>query len=359
MLYALYGIIFIIGLILVWLVFDLKKKLENNQNSEARTAVIMEKLDTLKDQNEKLRDVVDSNLKDTHEETRDQYGKSMELIRKVTEKLTDLDKTNQQVVNFSSQLQNLQDILKNPKQRGVFGEYYLETLLKNAFNPKQYQMQYSLGKDEKNGRELIVDAMLFVGDKMIPIDSKFSLENYNRISEESDSARREQLEKDFKQDLKNRIDETSKYIQPAKGTMDYAFMFIPAEGIYYDLLINKIGAVRVNTRDLIDYAINEKKVHIVSPTTFYVTLQSLFQGMRAYQIQESTKEIIKNVVLLGKHLNSYDDYFKKLGGHLATTVNAYNHAHKELVKIDKDIIKIAGDESSSIKTLILEKPNTE
>ncbi|MDZ4231676.1 MAG: DNA recombination protein RmuC, partial [Candidatus Pacearchaeota archaeon] len=250
------------------------------------------------------------------------------------------------------QLRSLQDTLQNPKQRGVFGEYYLETLLKNAFHPKQYAMQYKFPDGE------IVDAVLFMGDKMIPIDSKFSLENYNRLSEEQDSNRRAELEKMFLSDLKNRIEETSKYIRPQNGTTEYAFMFIPAEGIYYDLLVNKVGAVKSNTRDLLEYARNEKKVHIVSPTTFYVTLQALWQGMRAYQIQESTKDILKNVGLLQRHMKAYQEYHGKLGGHLGTVVNAYNRSSKEFRKIDKDILKLTGD-SNEVDLAELQAPEQE
>jgi DNA recombination protein RmuC len=296
----------------------------------------------LQRQLESLSKTVDSKLSESTKMTQEfmakQFGTSTKIITDVTEKLTKLDETNKQVLNFSDQLRNLQDILKNPKQRGILGEYYLETLLKNAFNPTQYQMQYSF----KNGDA--VDAALFMGDKIIPIDSKFSLENYNRIVEEKDQTRREELEKQFKNDLKKRIDETAKYIRPAEGTTEFAFMFIPAEGIYYDLLVNQVGAIKVNTRDLIDYAIHERKVHIVSPTTFYVTLQSLATGMRAFQIQESTKDILKNIGLLGRHLKAYDDYFKKLGGHISTTVNTYNFASKEFKKIDKDVLRLTGEQ---------------
>jgi len=258
MLYFLIGFLAFISMVLIWLIFDLKKKVEEGRNDKDLSAII-ERLKFLSEQNRDLRDAVDNKLTETHQATRDQIShtirtvqgisdQSARMIGDVTEKLTKLDETNKQVVNFSSQLQSLQDILRNPKQRGIFGEYYLETLLKNAFSPKQYEMQHNLGKDEKTGKELIVDAVLFVGDKKIPIDSKFSLENYNRIVEEKNPAEKENLEKNFKQDLKNRIDETAKYIQPSKGTTDYAFMFIPAEGIYYDLLINKVGAIQVNTR---------------------------------------------------------------------------------------------------------------
>ncbi len=309
----------------------------------------------LQERIKELNQTMDNKLAESTRQIQMHFGQSAKIIESVTEKLTKLDETNRQVVNFADQLQRLQDILKNPKQRGIFGEYQLEMLLKNAFQPNQYKMQYSLGKDSKTGQDLIVDAVLFLGDKVIPIDSKFSLENYNKIIEENDPAKREQLELAFKNDLKKRIDETAKYIRPDKGTLDFAFMFIPAEGIFYDLLINKVGVIKVNTRDLIDYAVNEKKVHIVSPTTFYVTLQSLWHGMRAFQIQEQTKEILKNVGQLDKHLKSYEEFLQKLGGHLGTTVNMYNSAYQEFKKIDKDVVRLVGGDSK-VDPLQIDKP---
>ncbi len=316
---------------------------------QRRPAATDQTLLMLQQQLAELRQSVDGKLTESTRVLQQQFGESAKIVRDVTERLTKLDETNRQVVNFADQLNRLQDILKNPKQRGVFGEYYLEQLLAKAFQPNQYQMQYKF----RDG--LIVDAALFFGDKIIPIDSKFSLENYNRIVEEHDAAEREKLEKQFKQDLKNRIDETAKYIRPAENTMEFAFMFIPAEGIFYDLLVNKVGAIKVNTRDLLDYAVHEKKVHIVSPTTFYVTLQALMVGMRAYAIQESTKQIIQNVGVLGKHIRAYEEYFLRLGNNLGTTVNAYNLASKELAKIDKDVIKLAGGEGQ-IEPQLLDKP---
>jgi len=302
----------------------------------------------LQNQIQSLAHTLDARLGESARLVQSNSMESNRIIREVAERLGRLDEAGRRFESFADQLNRLQDILKNPKQRGVFGEYFLETLLSKAFQPNQYQMQYKF----KNGD--IVDAVLFFGDKIIPIDSKFSLENYNRIVEEADPQERERLEKLFKQDLKNRIDETAKYIKPEEGTMEFAFMFIPAEGIYYDLLVNKIGAIKVNTRDLLDYAIHEKRVHIVSPTTFYVTLQSMMVGMRAYTIQESTKQIIKNIGLLGNHLRAYDDYFKKVGGHLNTTVNAYNQASREFGKIDKDVLKISGEEIGS-QVMLLDK----
>lgn len=260
-----------------------------------------------------------------------------QILKEVTEKMSKLESTNKNIMGFAEQLQSLENILKNPKQRGVLGEYFLETMLKNVLPPSSFQMQYRFSDNE------IVDAVVFVKDKIIPVDSKFSLENYNKIAEEKDPTAREKLERQFKQDLKNRIEETSKYIRPDENTMDFAFMFIPSEGIYYDLLVNQVGAVKVNTRDLIEYAFTEKKVIIVSPTNFLAYLQTVLQGLRALQIEESAKEIMENVRKLKNHMQAYEENFDKLGKHLGTTVNTYNKAYKEFGKIDKDVMKITGE----------------
>jgi DNA recombination protein RmuC len=287
--------------------------------------------------------------KDMNQSMRYQSTETSRIIADITEKITRLDETNKQVVSFADQLKNLQDILKNPKQRGILGEYYLETLLKNVMPPGSYQMQYAFPDST------IVDAAVFVKDKIIPIDSKFSLENYNRISETNDPAEKERFEKIFVNDLKNRIVETSKYIQPEEGTMDFAFMFIPHEAIYYDLLINKIGAVTEDTENLIQRAASKYKVIIVSPTSFLAYLQTVLQGLKALQIEESAKDIIKRVGELGTHLRTYEEAHQKLGNALATTVNHFNKSNHEFRKIDKDVMRITGD-AISIEALTLDKP---
>lgn len=287
-----------------------------------------------------------------NESVRTQFSESSKLIREVTEGLTKLDETNRQVISFADQLQSLEDILKNPKQRGILGEYYLETLLKNVLPPGSFQMQYAF----KDGT--IVDAAVFVKDKVIPIDSKFSLENYNRIIEAKEASEKEKFEKAFVNDLKLRITETAKYIQPKEGTMDFAFMFIPHEAIYYDLLINKIGAVSEDTENLIQRAASKYHVIIISPTSFLAYLQTVLQGLKAMQIEESVKGIVKNVGDLQKHLKSYEEYHGKLGNALGTAVNHYNATGKEFKKIDKDVVKITG-ESLGVESLSIEGPDKE
>ncbi len=326
--------------------------LEGQSEFREKMVRLEERIGQLNEKSSEITRVLDTKLAESTKALQDQFGQSAKIVRDVTERLTKLDETNKQVLNFSDQLQNLQDILKNPKQRGVLGEYYLEETLKNVLPPKSYQMQYKF----KDGE--IVDAVVFVKDKIIPVDSKFSLENYERILNERDEAAREQLEKSFKQDLKNRIDETAKYVRPSEGTMEFAFMFIPSEAIYYDLLVNKVGAVKVATRDLIEYAFKDRHVIIVSPTSFLAYLQTVLQGLRALQIEESAKEIRKNVEQLAKHLGNYENYMQKLGGHLGTVVNTYNTASKEFKKIDKDVLKIS-DVDVGAEVVELEKPKEE
>lgn len=285
------------------------------------------------------------------ESVRTQLSESFRLIKDVTTGLTKLEETNKNVLSFADQLQNLQDILKNPKQRGILGEYYLETVLQNVMPPGSFQMQYTF----KNGE--IVDAVVFIKERIVPIDSKFSLDNYNRILETNDVTEKERLEKLFKQDLKLRIDETSKYVRPEEGTMDFAFMFIPSEGIYYDLLINQVGTVKTNTRDLIEYAFG-KKVIIVSPTSFLAYLQTVLQGLKSLQIEEKVHDVIKNVGELGKHLGAYREYQSKLGNALGTVVNHYNASEKEFKKIDKDVLKITGT-AIDVETVLIDPPARE
>lgn len=285
-----------------------------------------------------------------------QFGQSADLIKEVTSKLTKLDETNKQVLNFSEKMESLESILKNPKQRGILGEYFLETLLGHVLQPNQYTMQYSLGKDENTDKEFIVDAVIHFQDKLIPIDAKFSLEKYNMIMQESEKDKREKLEKEFKMDVKNRIDETAKYICPEKGTTAFAFMFIPAEGVYYNLLIYKVGTLDINANDLIEYAF-KKHVIIVSPTSFFAYLQTVLQGLKAVRMEESLKDIIKNVGQLGSHLNSYDKHMQKMGGHLGTTVSMYNSAYREFKKIDKDVYRITDKVTGGdVEPLLVDKP---
>lgn len=298
----------------------------------------------LQQMNEVNRNIQESS-KNTAQITTDQFERSQRLIQdinkqmteqlmSVTKGVTQVSESTKQVFTLTEQLSNLEKVLKNQKQRGNWGEAALELVLQNSLDPTTYSLQHSF----KNGET--VDAIIKTKEGIIPVDAKFSMDNYNRLVNEDNEEKKTELERDFKNDLKRRIDETAKYIRPSEGTLPFAFMFIPAEGIYYDLLVNEIGAVKVNTRSLIDYAYNEKKVIIVSPTTFSAYLQSVLYGFKAFKIEESAMQIKKYVNQLGRHLKAYEDYHNRLGKNLSTTINHYNASSKEFKKIDKDVMRI-------------------
>jgi len=348
-------IIIAVGVVLaIFLLLQKNRQKEPENKTEGSLLMLQQQLN-------QVAQAVDSKLSESNKNVQEQFKHSADIIRNVTEKLTKLDETNRQVVGFADQLKNLQDILKNPKQRGILGEYYLETVLKNVLPPASFQMQYSFSNGE------IVDAVVFVdassgsaqGRRIIPIDSKFSLDNYNRMLQTNDPAEKKRLEIAFVNDLKLRIDETSKYVRPEEKTMDFAFMFIPSEAVYYDLLINKVGVVAEDTNNLIYYA-GKKKVIVVSPTSFLAYLQTVLQGLRNQKISEQAQTIIKEVERLGKHLFTYSEYMKRLGQHLDVTVSSYNKAGKELEKIDKDVVKLTAGpgrtSESKIKIDEVERP---
>lgn len=296
--------------------------------------------------------MLQSQINESGQATRDQLAQSAQLIRDITRELTQVKEGQKQVMNVTEQLRSLQDILKNPKQRGVLGEYYLETVLKNVLPPGAYELQYGFRDGAK------VDAIIKTKQGFIPIDSKFSLENYNRILEASSADERQRYENAFAGDLKIRVDETAKYVRPEEGTLEFAFMFIPSEAVYYDLLVNKVGAIKANTVSLVEYAAGQKKVIIVSPTTLLAYLQTVLQGLRALQIEEAAKKIGERVRDLSRHLVGYQVYHQKLGSHLLTAVNMYDRSSKEFQRIDKDVLKITG-ESSGFEPKAIDKPDIE
>ena len=339
-----------------FLIYFLKQKfgeLGMKNNNDQGFGLMQNQLNDLKQQNQSqindLKEQITNHMRDTRDFNQRTHGNVTEMVQKqametnkiirdVTEGLVKMNESNKQVLSFADQFKSFQDILKNPKQRGVLGEFYLENLLKNIFPPGAYKMQYDLGDNE------IVDAVIFYSERLIPVDSKFSLENYNRLAEAKNDEDRARYEKDFRNDLKKRIDETAKYVKPEKGTMDFAFMFIPAEAIYYDLIVNQVGSRATDMRDLVEYAYRDKKVIIVSPTSFVAYLQTVLQGLRYEKMQKESGEIMGKVNDLGKHMKAYADFMISLGKHLGTTNSSYNKALKEFGKVNKDVKRITGQD---------------
>ena len=329
------------------LYFFIKKQIESN--SEERNKEIESKLDNLV---EAFKLESAKNLADQIKDSKQDQKNMSDTLEKVTKELEKIKGTNEQVLTFANQMKTLEKILGNQKQRGILGEIQLENLLANVLPPELFHMQYSFSNNEA------VDAIIKVGEFIIPIDAKFSLDNYNKMieSDETDTDRLSDLEKKFKNDIKNRIDETSKYIRPNEGTVDYAYMFIPADGLYQDLLNNKVGSLKINQRDLVSYAY-QKKVMIVSPMSLFPMLQVTSKALNNMKVEESIQEIQMNIEKLGNHLKAYLTYHEKLGNSLSTVVNHYNVSNKEFKKIDKDITKLTSNRASiGIESENLERP---
>ncbi len=351
MLYALIVLGGLVAVLIGLVIFLLMKKPQQDSSSN-----LMLKADVteLNKSVQELKDGLQKQLTDqlgaSNKQMTAQFAASSKIIADVTRKLTELDKTNKNVGDIAGELKTLQNVLQNPKQRGVIGEFYLDQILKNILPPGTYELQYKISEG------MVVDAVIKLDDKLLPIDSKFPLENYNRLIDAKDE-QKTALDRAFKEDIKKRIDETAKYVNPSKGTLDQALMFIPSEAIYYDLLANKVGLGGVSGRNLIQYA-GDKKVTIVGPSTLSAMLQTIMQGLRSIEIHKDTEKIRKNIEMLHKHLLAHNAYMIKLGNSLGTTVGHYNTTYKELGKIDRDIVKIA-ETDASIEPVLLEKPKIE
>jgi DNA recombination protein RmuC len=269
-------------------------------------------------------------------------------LLEVTKGVTETKESTKQVFTIAEQLSNLEKVLKNQKQRGNLGEASLELVLSNVLPPGQFTSQYQFADGDA------VDMVVRTSEGLIPVDAKFPLENYLRLIDEVDEVRKEQFRKEFRSDVKKRIDETSKYIREQEGTMPFAFMFIPSEAIYYDLLNNDVG-IGINSRGLIEYAYKEKHVIITSPTTFLAYLQTVLFGNQRMKIQEDSKKIIKNIGELSKHLNAYQEHHNKLGKSLSQTVGHFEASGKAYKLIDKDIVKIT-DEGMELRLESVDRP---
>lgn len=356
--YLIYTLLILIILILVAIFIFIFKLVKSGQSEKMLDEIFLyneklkEELKHFKDEMRHSSKNIDERLIDSErsmtQNIKFQMNKSQELISDITKELTEVKEANKQVFSMTEQLSNLEKVLTNQKQRGSWGESSLELILSNIINGN-YSMQYKFSNGE------IVDAVVNIKDKLLPIDSKFSLENYIRCVDAESEEEKKYYGEEFKKDLKIRITETSKYINEKENTLPIAFMFIPSEAIYYDLLAGNNSRLKISTDKLIEYA-QSMRVFIVSPTSILAYLHLVLSGIKAFTIEENAKQIQKKVEELGKHMESYEEYYKKLGNTLSTTVNHYNAGYKELKKIDKDIYKITdGVSGGNIEVALLDK----
>jgi DNA recombination protein RmuC len=238
----------------------------------------------------------------------------------IHERLGKMDEATGQILEQAKEFRRLEQILRPPKARGGFGELLLENLLRDRLPAASYELQYGFAGGER------VDAVVRVG-QLIPVDSKFPLENYERIVASENEADQQLHEKAFSRDVKIHIDAiAAKYIRPAEGTYDFAFMYIPVEAIYYELACGKTGA-------LLQYA-HDKRVFPVSPTTFTAYLQVIVLGMRGMQIEQHAQEVMAYCAELQKDFGRFKEDFELVGTHIGRAASKFADADKRLDKFE-------------------------
>jgi DNA recombination protein RmuC len=225
-------------------------------------------------------------------------------------------------------LGELQQILRPPKARGGFGELLLEQLLADRLPPTAYARQYGFAGGER------VDAVIKTGDRIVPIDSKFPLDNFERMLSADNDIERQQFEKLFARDVKAHVDAiASKYIRPDEGTYDFAFMYLPSEAIYYELTCGKTGT-------LLEYA-HAKSVVPVSPTTLTAYLQVIVLGLRGLQIEKHAEEVMAYCAQLQKDFGKFKEDFELVGTHLGRAHNKFVDAEKRLGRFETKLEQAA------------------
>src|SRR3989338_5341587 len=248
----------------------------------------------------------------------------------VKEHLGRLEETNKQIYEISKDISSLQELLRAPKFRGSMGETLLENLLSQVLPKDHYSLQHRF----KSGDA--VDAAVRLGERLVPIDAKFSLENFQKALDTQDEQQKNSYRKKFIQDVKNRVDEIAqKYILPAENTYDFSLMYIPAENVYYEVIIKE---------DLFSYGM-AKKVIPVSPNTFYAYLQVICLGLKGLKIEENAKSILKNLGMLSNEINKFKDDFNLLGTHLSNANRKYEDSQKKLDRFADKLINIKDTKS--------------
>ena len=247
------------------------------------------------------------------------------VVGDVQGSLGKLGETNQRIFDVGRSIAGLEQILKSPKIRGGLGETFLENLLAQMFPQEHYTLQYQFSTGDR------VDAVVRIGDRLVPVDAKFPLENFQRMLQETDEAERKQARRAFVRDVKARVDEIAKkYILPDEGTYDFALMYIPAENVYFEA-ITKDESLEEDPPAV--YAAS-KRVIPVSPNSLYAYLRVIVLGLRGLQIERSAQEIQERLTRLGGDLDKFREAFDVVGRHLTNARNKYDEAGAALNRVE-------------------------
>ncbi|HOF86285.1 MAG TPA: DNA recombination protein RmuC [Treponemataceae bacterium] len=315
---------------------DLKtKQLENQTSSLSQQQSLLIKTQTeIREQLSQIMKNVGETLSSSQGNINNQLKASNEVIGEIQKKLGSLEATTKNIQDISKDISSLQEILQAPKLRGNLGEYLLEELLKDILPPQNYAMKYNF----KNGTQ--VDAVIKLGEGMVPVDSKFPLESFQRLVKAETDEDKKSFKKEFVNSVKKRIDEiVSKYINPAENTFEFAMMYIPAENVFYETIIN--DSLTNKEYELFNYAIKNHVIP-VSPNSFYAYLMAIGYGLKGFKIEQQAKTIIGELSKVQDSFGKFYTDFTMLGKHIGNAESKYTDLTKKADKINDQVTKITG-----------------
>jgi DNA recombination protein RmuC len=255
------------------------------------------------------------------------------VVGQVQGSLGRLGEVTQQVLDVGKNIAGLEQILKSPKVRGGLGEMLLESLLAQMLPREHYVLQHGFSTGDR------VDAAVRIGDRLVPVDAKFPLENFRRMLEETDEDKRRQMRRAFARDVKARVDEIAKkYILPDEGTFDFALMYVPAENVYYEIVVRD---EKSEDEPLLAYALG-RRVIPVSPNSFYAYLQTILLGLKGLRIERNAAEIMAALGRLQGDLGKFREHFDVVGRHLTNARNKYDEAGAALARFETKLEGLEG-----------------
>jgi len=316
-------------ILLLILVFSLasgtREKLAQQQTS---VASLQQQLEAIRTSSDGTRNVLQDSLQKGHATLTQSLQSTSETLNKLHNQIGQVITASSQMQKVGDEVKRLQDILSSPKLRGGLGEWALDNLLSQILPQGSYQLQYGF----KDGQK--VDALVKLADYAVPIDSKFPLENFRKIIEADDDSQKEFHKKQFYGDVKKHIDAIAqKYILPSEGTSDFAFMYIPAENVYYEIISHDFG-----NKNLFDYA-KEKGVIPVSPNIFNAYLGTIVMGLSGMKIAENAKAIFKNIKNLELYFGKIRSDFLSLGTHIKNAHSKYELTDRRMEKFQVELEK--------------------
>lgn len=321
---------------------DLKtKQLESQQVSMSnQQKLLTDTQNQLNDQMRQMMSLMGQNLNSAQSNITKQLDNSNRVISDIHNKLGSLETTAKNIQDIGKNISSLQDILQAPKLRGNLGEYLLEELLKQIFPGANYEIKHSF----KNGTQ--VDAIIKLGGYSVPIDSKFPLESYQKYVEAGNEEEKKYFKKEFISSVKKRVDETSKYINPAEGTFDFAMMYIPAENVFYEAVIN--DSFTNKEYEILNYAMS-RNVIPVSPNSFYAYLMALVFGLKGLKIEQEAKTILGELSQVQDRFGKFFADYSLVGKHINNAIGKYNDSAKGAEKLSEQIGRITGHKTELIE----------